>query len=149
MMSMKTILVPTENHDAMQSALETALLLARRCDSYMEGFALRWAINEFIGGDIVGGIPLERYKRDIADEAKKARQIFESYTQKHNVPPIEAGAVLLPSRAAWLDEFRRELLEFPNGRHDDQVDALSQGLQRAYALPTAPVAASAPFHVAR
>jgi len=63
--------------------------------------------------------------------------------------PIEAGAVLLPSRAAWLDEFRRELLEFPNGRHDDQVDALSQGLQRAYAPPTAPVAASAPFHVAR
>src|ERR1039458_1573600 len=30
MMSMKTILVPTENHDAMRSTLETALLLARR-----------------------------------------------------------------------------------------------------------------------
>ena len=44
-MSMKTILVPTENHDAMRSALETALLLARRCDSYIEGFALRWQIN--------------------------------------------------------------------------------------------------------
>ena len=29
-MSMKTILVPTENHDAMRSTLETALLLARR-----------------------------------------------------------------------------------------------------------------------
>ena len=52
-MSMKTILVPTENHNAMQSALETALLLARRCDSYIEGFAPCWAINEFIGGDIV------------------------------------------------------------------------------------------------
>jgi hypothetical protein len=84
MMSMKTILVPTENHNAMQSALETALLLARRCDSYIEGFALCWAINEFIGGDIVGGIPLERYKRDIADEAKKARHIFESFMQKHD-----------------------------------------------------------------
>ena len=34
-MSMKTILVPTENHDAMRSTLETALLLARRCDSYI------------------------------------------------------------------------------------------------------------------
>jgi hypothetical protein len=40
-MSMKTILVPMENHDAMQSALDTALLLGRRCDSYIEGFALR------------------------------------------------------------------------------------------------------------
>jgi hypothetical protein len=78
-MSMKTILVPTENHDAMQSALETALLLARRYDSYMEGFALRWAINEFIGGDIVGGLPLERFRQDIAEEAKQAQQIFESF----------------------------------------------------------------------
>ena len=34
-MSMKTILVPMENHDAMQSALDTALLLGRRCDSYV------------------------------------------------------------------------------------------------------------------
>ena len=32
-MSMKTILVPMEYHDTMQSALETALLLGRRCDS--------------------------------------------------------------------------------------------------------------------
>jgi nucleotide-binding universal stress UspA family protein len=102
MMSMKTILVPTENHNAMQSALETALLLARRCDSYIEGFALCWAINEFIGGDIVGGIPLERYKRDIADEAKKARQIFESFMQKHNVPrSTETTASLSFS---WLDD---------------------------------------------
>jgi len=101
-MSMKTILVPTENHNAMQSALETALLLARRCDSYIEGFALCWAINEFIGGDIVGGIPLERYKRDIADEAKKARQIFESFMQKHNVPrSTETTASLSFS---WLDD---------------------------------------------
>ncbi len=40
--------------------------------------------------------------------------------------PIESGAVLLPQSASWLDEFRTELLAFPNGVHDDQVDALSQ-----------------------
>jgi nucleotide-binding universal stress UspA family protein len=102
MMSMKTILVPTENHNAMQSALETALLLARRCDSYIEGFALCWAINEFIGGDIVGGIPLERYKRDIADEAKKARQIFESFMQKHDVPRSTETTESLSF--GWLDD---------------------------------------------
>jgi hypothetical protein len=62
-MSMKTILVPMGNHDAMQSALETALLLARRCDSYIEGFALRWAINEFMVGDVMGGVPLGRTLR--------------------------------------------------------------------------------------
>lgn len=39
---------------------------------------------------------------------------------------IEAGDVRLPEKAPWRDEFRSELLAFPHGRHDDQVDALSQ-----------------------
>jgi phage terminase large subunit-like protein len=37
------------------------------------------------------------------------------------------GSVLLPKNAPWLEEFVAELLSFP-GRHDDQVDALTQGL---------------------
>jgi predicted phage terminase large subunit-like protein len=37
------------------------------------------------------------------------------------------GSVRLPQRAGWLEEFVAELLSFP-GRHDDQVDALTQGL---------------------
>jgi predicted phage terminase large subunit-like protein len=41
---------------------------------------------------------------------------------------IEAGHVHLPRRAEWLDELRAELLQFPYGRHDDQVDSISQFL---------------------
>jgi predicted phage terminase large subunit-like protein len=37
------------------------------------------------------------------------------------------GSVLLPKDAPWLEAFVAELLSFP-GRHDDQVDALAQGL---------------------
>ena len=37
------------------------------------------------------------------------------------------GSVRLPRQAEWLEEFTAELLAFP-GRHDDQVDALIQGL---------------------
>jgi predicted phage terminase large subunit-like protein len=48
---------------------------------------------------------------------------------------IEAGAVHLPRQAHWLDEFRAEALAFPRGKHDDQIDALSQALQRAFAPP--------------
>ncbi len=43
-------------------------------------------------------------------------------------PAIEQGRVHLPRRAPWLDDLRLELLQFPNGRHDDQVDCLSQFL---------------------
>jgi len=101
-MSMKTILVPMENHDAMQSALETALLLARRCDSYIEGFALRWSINEFMVGDVMGGAPLETYRDDIAEEAKKAKQIFETFMQKHDVPRATETTESLSF--GWLDD---------------------------------------------
>ena len=41
---------------------------------------------------------------------------------------IEAGHVHLPRQAAWLDDFRAELLQFPYGRHDDQADSVSQFL---------------------
>jgi nucleotide-binding universal stress UspA family protein len=101
-MGMKTILVPIENHDAMQSELETALLLGRRCDSYIEGFALRWAINEFMVGDVVGGLSLETYRQDIAEEAKKARQIFETFMQKHDVPRSTETTESLSF--GWLDD---------------------------------------------
>jgi predicted phage terminase large subunit-like protein len=39
---------------------------------------------------------------------------------------IEAGQLLLPPEAPWLAEFKAELLAFPNGRHDDQADAITQ-----------------------
>ena len=48
---------------------------------------------------------------------------------------IEAGHVLLPSSAPWLDEFLFEVLAFPHGRFDDQVDSLSQFLTWAAKRP--------------
>ena len=41
---------------------------------------------------------------------------------------IQAGYVWLPERAPWLQDFQTEILQFPYGRHDDQVDAMSQFL---------------------
>jgi predicted phage terminase large subunit-like protein len=41
---------------------------------------------------------------------------------------IEAGEVCLPRHAKWLDDLRTEILAFPHGVHDDQVDSISQAL---------------------
>jgi predicted phage terminase large subunit-like protein len=41
---------------------------------------------------------------------------------------IEAGHVFLPKSATWLEEFKAEMLVFPNGKFDDQVDSVSQFL---------------------
>ena len=43
-------------------------------------------------------------------------------------PLMEAGKMALPLHAAWLGAFERELFQFPDGAHDDQVDAVSQYL---------------------
>ena len=48
---MKTILIPAEDHDAMPAVLETARLIARRFDAYMEGFAVHPAAAEFVAVD--------------------------------------------------------------------------------------------------
>lgn len=39
---------------------------------------------------------------------------------------VEAGQLLLPPEAHWLGEFKGEVLAFPSGKFDDQVDAFSQ-----------------------
>jgi predicted phage terminase large subunit-like protein len=54
------------------------------------------------------------------DRDKRSRLISQ-------IDLFEGGSVLLPKDAPWLDAFVAELLSFP-GRHDDQVDALTQGL---------------------
>ncbi len=61
-----------------------------------------------------------QYRKPRVDKVTR----FEAQTAQ-----IETGRYLLPVRAPWLEEFRRELLAFPKGRYDDQVDSLVQFLE--------------------
>lgn len=38
---------------------------------------------------------------------------------------MQQGMVYFPTRAPWVQQMVNELLRFPNGKHDDQVDALA------------------------
>jgi predicted phage terminase large subunit-like protein len=58
-------------------------------------------------------------RRPVAD--KRTRMYGET-------AKLEAGSLILPKSAPWLDEFLMEYLGFPGGKHDDQVDSLSQFL---------------------
>jgi predicted phage terminase large subunit-like protein len=42
---------------------------------------------------------------------------------------MEAGAIYFMAGAPWLADFEQELLSFPTGAHDDQVDTLSYAVQ--------------------
>lgn len=52
-------------------------------------------------------------------------------------PLVEAGNVWLPDPtiAPWVGDFVEECAAFPNGAHDDQVDAMSQALLRLALQP--------------
>lgn len=45
-------------------------------------------------------------------------------------PTIEAGNVYLPEDAEFVFDFIEECSAFPNGKHDDQVDCMSQALNK-------------------
>jgi predicted phage terminase large subunit-like protein len=49
-------------------------------------------------------------------------------------PFVEAGNVFLPESklAAWVADLIDEAASFPNGTHDDQVDAMTQALNRIF-----------------
>lgn len=42
---------------------------------------------------------------------------------------VDAGKVVLPESAPWLAAWESEIVAFPNGKHDDRVDSLSQFLR--------------------
>ena len=98
-MGFKAILVPIEQHDLMNSTLETALLLARKFDSYIEGFALHATTSAaFVTADAGGVIP--GLEQEIAENAKRTRSLFEDFMQEHAVPRVYYTAALSSN---WLE----------------------------------------------
>ncbi len=84
---MKTILVPTEDHDGMSAVLETALLTAKSFDSYMEGFAVRPMAGTYVTLEPVSSLALTGAFD--SEAATHAREVFEGFMKSHEVP---AGA---------------------------------------------------------
>ena len=73
---MKTILIPTEDHDAMPAVLEGARLIARIFDSYMEGFAVRPSPGTYVTVEPVSSLAISGvFEADTA----KAKAEFEKF----------------------------------------------------------------------
>lgn len=98
---MKTILVPVEPHDSIQSVLETALLVGGRFDSYIEGFALRPAIGNVVTMDPVNSLTVVSLRENDLEIVKEARGIFESFMRDKQVPCLDAGGAAVS--CAWFD----------------------------------------------
>jgi nucleotide-binding universal stress UspA family protein len=81
---MKTILIPAEDHDAMQAVLEAARLVARTFDSYMEGFAAHPSPAAYVSVDPVSSLAISG-SYDI-DTSRQVKVLFEQFMEAHKVP---------------------------------------------------------------
>lgn len=81
---MKTILIPTEDHDAMPAVLEAARMVAGVFGSYMEGFAVRPSPGTYVTVEPVSSLAISGAFE--GDTANQARAEFEAFMQKHKVP---------------------------------------------------------------
>src|ERR1700680_5197559 len=95
------MLVVIEDHDFMNSTLETALLLARKFDSYIEGFAVRVAIPAAYAVADVGAVAIPQLEQDIAENAQRSQSRFENFVQEHGVPRRGATTAL---SCSWLED---------------------------------------------
>jgi nucleotide-binding universal stress UspA family protein len=100
-MDFRTILVPIEEHDSINATLETALLLARKFDSYIEGFALRVAIPAAYAVADAGAVAIPQLEQDIAENTQRAQSLFENFMQEHGVP---RGGAATAASSRWLED---------------------------------------------
>jgi nucleotide-binding universal stress UspA family protein len=75
----------------MQSAMDTAVLLARRFEAYVEGFAIGPDIPDVVPVDVVIGVPSILDQKTRQEMATASRRLFESAMQAHGVPRDVAG----------------------------------------------------------
>ena len=92
----------------------------------------RWTADRLIIEQAGTGITLYR---ELLRESRLRNVLYRftsrlSKTERFNtqIERLKTGRFFVPDAAPWLDDFRRELVSFPSGRHDDQVDALTQFL---------------------
>jgi nucleotide-binding universal stress UspA family protein len=97
---MKTLLVPIEPHDSIQSVLETALLVATRFGAHIEGYALRPAIGNMVTMDPVNSLTVVSLRENDVEIIKEARGIFETFMREKAAPRPDGGS---PFSHAWLD----------------------------------------------
>jgi nucleotide-binding universal stress UspA family protein len=88
---MKSILVPIEDHGVIDSVLETALLLARTFDGYVEGLAITPDYPVVLPVDIAIGVPSPITPENRHEMARACRERFESFMTRNGVTRSTAG----------------------------------------------------------
>src|ERR1700742_4077885 len=98
---MKNILVPTEHGSTMVSALDTALLLAQKFGSCIEGFPLRPAVADLVAMDPDSGLTMVAVKENDAEMVRQAEDMFRAFMAQHQV--VQVGTAQNTPSFSWLE----------------------------------------------
>jgi predicted phage terminase large subunit-like protein len=124
-----TFLVRNSNEYYLLDVLRKKLEFPDLC-SHVRDYARKFAADVVLIEDKASGTSLIQYtKKDgvqgvvgVQPEADKKTRMYSQ------TPKLEAKSLIIPQSAPWRSDFLKEYLIFPNGRYDDQIDALSQFL---------------------
>lgn len=108
-----------DGHDIVERLLDSYLRFSQDAIGVERGH-LSMAINPFLEKRMAErrlyGVNVVELEHGNKDKVSRARPIQARVRQ---------GKVRIPTDAPWFAAFEKELLEFPAGRNDDQVDAFS------------------------
>jgi len=92
--------------------------------------AEKYNVNEILIEDKASGQSLiQELERETRLPVKKIKVDRDKYSRLVAITPlIEAGKIVLPENAPWLEQYLNEFEEFPNGEFDDQVDSTTQAI---------------------
>jgi predicted phage terminase large subunit-like protein len=92
--------------------------------------AERWSVNTTLVEDAASGPSLvQSLQRETSLAVMPVKVDSDKVTRATAVTPLlESGRLFLPETGPWIETLKTQLTSFPQGAHDDLVDALSQAL---------------------
>ena len=106
-MAFSSILVPLEDCEILESVLGTALVFARRYDSYIEGLCIRPTLAGAVAVGFEGGAAAlsgteEQFEQEQRLRAERLQSAFGAFTQTNNIPQAHDDSSKLCAR--WVED---------------------------------------------
>ena len=106
-MSFRSILVPLEESEILDSVLETALVFAKHYESYIEGLCIRPTLAGAVAVGFEGGAAAlsgteEQFEQEQRARAERLHAHFQKFVEKHNIPEAVYGVPQLCAR--WVED---------------------------------------------